>query len=389
MKTDNIYYIKDEDAKNISIQIYYKIKKQSKEDLYYYKILNELLKNSSSKLNKKEFLLFKLNQYDVYFSRNIIDSQDDVIITFDLWCVNPKYITDLDLSYVLLVFKDYISNLNYDIDELKQVLNMQKLVLDNIKQDVRGYTNILNDDALFKHHDNYLTLHDKNNVIDNFDVNKLNNIISNFKLTNPSIIYTGDGDEVYDLAKEDNSYKVSKYKSNKCDDLIIKKELDQAVIMMNYKLEYLDNRIAKNMFCFMLGSGSESILFDKIREELNLCYYVYAKQTQEDIVSIVIGTSPDSIKKAVDEIAKLVDNLQEYLTQELMDVVVNKTISRIKKYKTDVHKMATLAEGNILYGYEYDIDKLIELYNNIKLSDVIAVYNETSYLNKLIMGDKQ
>lgn len=93
------------------------------------------------------------------------------------------------------------------------------------------------------------------------------------------------------------------------------RQINQANIMLGYKsLPYEDmDRIKLGLIAYILGGSMSSRLFTRIRNELSLCYSVYAfciNYKNSGFLGITLGTSPENaglaIKEVKNEIHKII-----------------------------------------------------------------------------------
>lgn len=386
-KNNNIYEIIDNDAKVIKLKYLFKIKKGHREDVFYAAIAKELLAKRTACLDEMQFNILKLELYNAVFSINVIDSKDELLFIYQVSFVNPKYVADLQLEKIKKVFMDFIANREYDISYLNMVIDMEKLELIDILQDYRELANIKNKDNLFKENEYYLTFEQNKHLVDNLELPKLNNFIQNIKVENPIIIYSGP-DKIMNLdnfihneIEEGSNY----YDFSSGKDVIVNYDLDQAVIKINYEFNHQLDHATKTVLNQMIGSGSSSILFKQIREKLNLCYYVYSNFIEGNILSVAISTSIDKVELALDEINTIILDLDNYINETLFKLVVDLRCEKLKSYVSNKNLQEQLILSNILHGYDYEIDKLIESTKQVKYTDIELSSKAFKLINKTIV----
>lgn len=92
---------------------------------------------------------------------------------------------------------------------------------------------------------------------------------------------------------------------------IFDKKTDQTHFIIGFRsFSYFDTRMdAVGLLRTILGSGMSSRLFNRIREELGLCYYIHAgHSTQSDcgIFTISAGVSNEKLEEAVKEVMRVI-----------------------------------------------------------------------------------
>ncbi len=387
-KHNNIYNIFDNDAKLINIKYLYYINKSSKTDLLHSYIVCDLLQKSTANLNAKEFLKAKLNNYNQSFSIEVVDKNDKILFIYSSTFINPKYVNDLEIKNCVELFKDFIINTTIDYSYLTSTIEMQKLIFKDTKQDYRMLSKQLNEDNLFKNSEYYLTLDEQIQLLENVNEEVIHTFISKMKPHGIHLIYSGP-DNIVDLDEfniTQSKIKLNQYINDSLDNNIIKLDIEQSVININYKLKNVDDYTSKVLFNQMFGSGSSSILFKQIRENKNLCYYIYSQIIEKDILVVTIGTSIDQADLAIQEINNIVSNLQDYLNEELFKIISNKYISKLESYRSNKNYFQSLVLGNILYGRDFDLDLIIQKVQNIKFDSILIVSEDIKKINYTKVG---
>jgi len=88
--------------------------------------------------------------------------------------------------------------------------------------------------------------------------------------------------------------------------------------------ECIANKWAVDVFRNALGGGAHSLLFDRLREELGLCYHVGASHWSKGNLGLFVVLTmldEDNIQLAVDEINKIIAKVrQEGFTDEILEI---------------------------------------------------------------------
>ena len=160
-----------------------------------------------------------------------------------------------------------------------------------------------------------------------------------------SVVGDFDFEEVKRLIKtyfDDKFNKKSKIKTKKWSKpsrvqpnvIFEKKDIAQSNILLGFKtLPYADfNRLKLALICFILGGSMSSRLFQKIRNELSLCYSVYAfdmNYKNNGFLGISLATSASNQKNAIDAVNAEIDRiLHEGVTDEEFNSAKNLTLDK-------------------------------------------------------------
>ncbi len=387
VKKSNCFYISDETGKNTIVEFIYKLPKQNAHDIVYAKVANELLNQSTASLNQLEFNQLKLDCYDLHIDRSARELRDCIAYVFSASFVSPKHLKDLDLDTIMSTFNDFINNFKFDDELFDQVINMYQLELDHLQQNHRALASRVSRDSLLKGEDTYLDYDTEVQVLSTITIERINEFIKTLKFEQPQIIYAGANNQV-DLSRFYHGQELTTpvgYTLNQAEDVYLERDLNQAIITLNYRFKQDVSRRLKLLFINLLGGGSDGLLFLTIREEMNLCYYVYAKPTSQNGFSVVLGTSHDKQQEAIDKIDDMVANFTNYLDDKHYYQVVKKLIARINKTKSDPSNNEGLVFNHILFGFEYDSDKIISEYEALTMDEVLNLSEEIIKINEVIV----
>jgi len=125
--------------------------------------------------------------------------------------------------------------------------------------------------------------------------------------------------------------KVSKVKPKKIE---IKKAINQSNILIGFKTVPYENneRMKLGLIAFILGGSMSSRLFKRIRNELSLCYSIFAfdmNYKNNGFLGISLATSASNEKKAIDAVNdEIVKVLNDGVTDEEFMVAKNLTIDK-------------------------------------------------------------
>ncbi|MGL4849092.1 MAG: M16 family metallopeptidase [Clostridium sp.] len=162
--------------------------------------------------------------------------------------------------------------------------------------------------------------------------------------------------------------------------LSIEKEIEQLHINIGYKgLPYNHkNSYALVLVNTILGGGASSILFNKVREELGLCYSIYSYMDSyrgAGGMNIYLGLNKNSAKKALEVIKESMDNfVQKGITEEELKINKEKIKGTyILGQESTSSKMFANAKSLLFRGEIRTEEKVIEKIDNISMENVNEV----------------
>ncbi len=388
LKNNTTLKVINKDLKTKQYRVYNQIIKTSNEDVFYSIVVAEVLKYQTKKLNHPAFELIKAHNYDAIFEVEVYDYKDVIIIEYILDYINPIYVNDLEEEYLINIFKDVIKNDSYNNEILEQVLSFEKLILNDLRQDNMQLVDKLLQDQLFKDNKYYLTLEQQQEQLNKFSKSKFDNMVEKFKVVDYTSIMSGDSEQFSKINLNfirKTPYKVQKYQTFKNEDLVIKKRLEQATIAIAFKFMKPISNEVKLLLNYMLGGGSQSTLFTIIREEMQLCYYVYSQFINNTTIVIYLGTNSDKIKQALVAIDNIMNNYINYVTKELFLISKNNIINQCKKQKNNSNFQIKLCRNYIYNDSKYQINEIINLIDEVTYEEIIKAYIEIKKICHVII----
>ena len=146
-----------------------------------------------------------------------------------------------------------------------------------------------------------------------------------------------------------------------------KTELEQAhlVIASPWPDALSDNRYAASLLASVMGGGTSSRLWQKVREERGLAYSVGAGGsafTDVGVFNIYAGTSPDQVDEVLDlALIELRRVVQECVSEEELRIAKEQAISSILLgLESSSARASTLARQEIIHGRRISPDEVIE-----------------------------
>jgi len=121
--------------------------------------------------------------------------------------------------------------------------------------------------------------------------------------------------------------------------------------------------------CSMLGSGLNSPLYQEVREKSGLAYYVQCVNQKlnnnSSIVTILTETSTENVDYLQDEIGKVLNNKETYLTQDRFEIIKDNFLVKLKKSNILRHSNVNRYMEPPTWNMENYIDKITldDVYN--------------------------
>ena len=172
-----------------------------------------------------------------------------------------------------------------------------------------------------------------------------------------------------------------------------KKDLEQAhlIIASPWPSSLSDDRYAASMLASVVGGGTSSRLWQRIREERGLAYSVGAGiSTFSDIgvFTVYAGTSPAQLDEvldiALDELRRIV---RERVPEEELQLVKDQAISStLLGLESSSARASTLARQEIIHGRRISPDEMIRRLEAVTAEDLQRVAREHLVSGKLALG---
>jgi predicted Zn-dependent peptidase len=159
-----------------------------------------------------------------------------------------------------------------------------------------------------------------------------------------------------------------------------KKDLEQAHLCigaMGHGSDHPD-RYAAGVMNVILGGSMSSRLFQKIREEMALCYTVFSSMSSfqdAGYVSVYAGTSPEVTQTAAELIIKECKLLaKEAVSNEELENAKNHLKgSLILSLESSSSRMFSLARNEMIFGRQISTEEILEEISKVTVDDVLRV----------------
>jgi len=159
-----------------------------------------------------------------------------------------------------------------------------------------------------------------------------------------------------------------------------KKDLEQAHLCigaMGHSSDHPD-RYAAGVMNVILGGSMSSRLFQKIREEMALCYTVFSSMSSfqdAGYVSVYAGTSPEMTQTAAELIIKECKLLakEPVSNEELENAKNHLKGSLILSLESSSNRMFSLARNEMIFGRQISTQEILDEISKVTVDDVLRV----------------
>lgn len=176
-----------------------------------------------------------------------------------------------------------------------------------------------------------------------------------------------------------------------------KKDLEQAHLCigaMGHSSDHPD-RYAAGVMNVILGGSMSSRLFQKIREEMALCYTVFSSMSSFNdagYVSVYAGTSPEMTQTAAELIIKECKLLakEAVSTEELENAKNHLKGSLILSLESSSNRMFSLARNEMIFGRQISTEEILNEISKVTVDDVLRVSQDLflhSNYGIVVVGD--
>lgn len=130
---------------------------------------------------------------------------------------------------------------------------------------------------------------------------------------------------------------------------------------------------ASVLLTMILGGGSNSRLFRKIREQESLCYYVFTKLEKfKSIMLITLGISKENKDKVLEIIRKEIKQIHDGgVSEKDLEFAKKSIVSSLQSRSDHPNSFINYCYTSFLTESDVRIDELIEKYQSITTDDIV------------------
>lgn len=407
MSAYNLHFIKTNKFKTITIDVdfYRNIKKEEITKRNLLKMV--LLDSSKNYKTEKDLIIESENLYDIKVSSSISRLGTFSNLSFQTKFLNEKY-TEKDMNKESIIFfLDLIFNPN--------TLNNAFVNIDKQKEKLRQDIISINDNKprlahlkLMEKYPNREYGYNTFGYIDDIDKIDGNVLYEYYKEVidkdQIDIFVLGDfsSSDMKELFKE--YFKVNTFKKENKKLLI--KELDirkrivryheyddvnQNQVLLLFSLNNLtdfERKYTVKVLNEVLGGSSNSILFNRVREDKGYCYYVNSSvKAYDNIMVINSGVESKNTEKCIKLIRKVIKEVKEgKISDDLIKSSINTIVSGINASFDSPIGIINTYFSKVLVGTE-DAEERIKNFRSITKEDIIKVSKKIN-LNSILTLEK-
>lgn len=328
----NLHMIKTKRFKTVNMQIILS-DEVKKEDITRRNFLSDILTYSSKKYKtKRDISIESQNLYaaSIYSTSYRLGNYYNTDI--NLYFLNEKYseenMTEKSLDFLSeIIFNPNVENNKFDSASFNVIKNNMRIQIESVKEDTRKYSMIrmlenMNKDAPYSYH-GFGYIEDLEKITEENLYEYYKELLRKCSI---DIFVIGDIDftKMEKLIKEKFKFNVFKKKKNspilyhnsirtRPKTIIEKDSINQSKLAIGCKMKDLtdfEKNYVLTLYNIILGGGSESLLFQNVREKNSLCYYVSSASNKVDNLLIISsGISKENFKKALILIKKEMKNI--------------------------------------------------------------------------------
>lgn len=139
-----------------------------------------------------------------------------------------------------------------------------------------------------------------------------------------------------------------------------------------------DELYSLQVCAFVLGTGTSSMLYQRIREQLGLVYSIdcwLGRYVDGGYTAISISLTPKSEEKAIKETVKIITSFKESITERKIEIAKEKLISSlIMSREQPQSKFSAVGYNTLLLGRVIEDDDIINEIKKVTVEDVKRVY---------------
>lgn len=386
------YLIKNDKFSTIEFKLFFQTK-YKKDYIFYLPLLRQILLNTSKNYPTEiEYRNAYKENMIISMTMNPIILNENLFFQFSLIIPDSKKIKGYNVEKAFKFFVDMIYNpniLNGEFDHKQfereriflkdDIFNSMKNV--NVKAQ-QAFLNVVDDKGIIKEN-----IYNNMHLIEEANPKELYDIYKNVILENsPIIIVYGNVDEsINEIIKKyiKIGKKIIKFNKNyynflvpfpKIKNIEEKSKYNQSILYVAYKIKNANvhDKLYLNIIKNILSSGTNDLIFNKLRVEQNL---IYSSNTWCDpkvgllVVEAYINNS--SKEKTIKSIKSVINNLKnkENLNKYLNNLIDDLYYNLIRKQDSRNVKIDDFINKKFEFGYK--TNELLEKYRNIKVEELI------------------
>lgn len=405
----NLHFIKTNKFKTISVDVnfYREIKEEEITKRNLLKMI--LLDSNNDYKTERELIIESERLYDIKISSGISRIGRFSDLSFQTRFLNEKY-TEEDMNkesiifFLSLIFNPYVKegrfiNIDKQKNKLFQEINslkdnkikysmlklMEKMNGKPYSYNPYGKKEDLDDISGKELYDYYKKVISEDQidifVLGDFSSNEMKEIfkeyfkVNTFKKENKNLI-------ISELTPRKRIVKYHEYAKVSQSQLVLLCSLNN--------LTDFERKYTIKLYSEILGGSSNSVLFNKVREDKGYCYYINSGvKAYDNLLLINSGVEKKNIDSAVKLIRKCLKDISSgKISDELIESSRNTILSSIKSSFDTPAGIINTALSRVLVGSD-DIEERINNFSKITKEDIIKVSKKVSLHTILTLEDKE
>ncbi len=168
-------------------------------------------------------------------------------------------------------------------------------------------------------------------------------------------------------------------------------ELSQDRLFMAIKSDIYfkdDDYFILNVFNALFGEGSEAMLFQEVRENQSLAYYIHSSYAPfSSLITVVSGMDDKNIEKAKAIIKEILSNIQSgHFDEEALELAKKHRISLLKKSYDNIRSLSLKGLRNALFDVPFDEQRQLEAYQAVSKRDIMRVAQKLRIVFSYVLG---
>jgi predicted Zn-dependent peptidase len=354
-------------------------------------LLPYLLKATTTKFPTRQLLQTHLeNLYSAGFGASIRKVGLTQIITFDLSLINNQYtLEEIDLFHQgLQFFKEVLFHPHFTNEIFLEEKRLLMEYFDSIYADKMRYAVKQAIHEMYKGEAFDVDAHGEQELLEHLTLHDVVQAYQDMLTTDHiSVNIVGDIDPVniIDKIKSTFPFAPRKKQLNLFDkspkphrpvqEIFESQDIQQGKLVLGYQLPvyYLEEDYHRAVvFNSLLGSGPDSLLFKRIREELSLVYFIgsiydYLKGS----MLFYAGINQSAYTQVVTEIDKTIqDIIDQNYPETQLHIAKNNIISSLKQSFDQQGSLVARIYNTALFQESFDLEKRIDLIQNVTKEDL-------------------
>ena len=357
--------------------------------------------------SKRELTMYLEELYDASIGLSMSKVGNLSIVSITVNFINEEYIGEAILPKIIklvkeIIYKPLLVNGGFREDRLKEEKRLLSESIDSMNDDKTDYALSKLKDFMYTYEKLKIRgigyKEDMEDITPKSLFDEYKNMIENDQI---DVLIAGDFTDLSPF----NEFNFPKNESISCLDLETKEiekieeiveiqEINQAKLNIGFRTEI---RFNDDLYFPMvvgnsiLGSAPNSMLFQTVREEHSLCYYIRSLYSPyKGIIHIYSGINSDSYEKAYNLIQEQIAKLQngdfsDLLFENVKKSLVNDVLEMMDRQQSLISK----AYQDILIGRDFDIESMIDSIKKVTKESIMLAAKQIKEDTIFLLTNKE